>query len=113
VLQTIRRLLIRPQCFRLGRHSPVGTSIRGFSTPYQGTHNNAAERAIKPFAIGRKNWIFFGSDRGGRAPATLASSNATCQLRKLNPWTWLRDTSTRLPDTSADQLASLLAVAAD
>jgi hypothetical protein len=40
--------------------------------------NNAAERAIKPFAIGRKNRIFFGSDRGGRTLATLASFTATC-----------------------------------
>jgi transposase len=75
--------------------------------------NNAAERAIKPFAIGRKNWMFFGSDRGGQAMATLASFTATCQLLKLNPWTWLRDTLTRLPVTLADQLATLLPAAAN
>lgn len=73
--------------------------------------NNAAERAIKPFAIGRKNWLFFGSDRGGRALATLASFTATCQLWHINPWTWLRDTLTRLPLTPADQLATLLPTA--
>jgi transposase len=70
--------------------------------------NNAAERAIKPFAIGRKNWMFFGSDRGGQALATLASFTATCQLFMINPWAWLRDTLTRLPVTPADQLSSLL-----
>lgn len=70
--------------------------------------NNAAERAIKPFAIGRKNWLFFGSDRGGQTLATLASFTATCQLRKINPWLWLRDALTRLPVTHADQLADLL-----
>jgi transposase len=70
--------------------------------------NNAAERAIKPFAIGRKNWIFFGSDHGGQSLATLASFTATCELMKLNPWTWLRDTLTRLPVTPADQLVTLL-----
>jgi len=75
--------------------------------------NNAAERAIKPFAIGRKNWMFFGSDRGGRALATLASFTATCQLLNLNPWTWLRDTLTRLPVTPVDQLTTLLPVAAN
>ena len=42
--------------------------------------NNTAERAIKPFAIGRKNWLFFGSDQGGHTLATLASFTATCQL---------------------------------
>jgi transposase len=70
--------------------------------------NNAAERAIKPFAIGRKNWMFFGSDRGGQTLATLASFTATCQLWTINPWTWLRDTLTRLPATSAAQLPALL-----
>jgi hypothetical protein len=70
--------------------------------------NNAAERMIKPFAIGRKNWLFFGSDRGGQTLATLASLTATCQLLKINPWIYLRDTLTQLPSTSTDQLASLL-----
>jgi hypothetical protein len=70
--------------------------------------NNIAERAIKPFAIGRKNWLFFGSDRGGRILATLASFTATCQQFGVEPWRWLRDTLTALPTTPADQLATLL-----
>ena len=70
--------------------------------------NNRAERAVKPFAIGRKNWMFFGSDRGGRTLATLASFTATCELLGLNPWTWLRDTLTRLPLTPISQLDTLL-----
>ena len=70
--------------------------------------NNAAERALKPFCLGRKNWLFFGSDRGGRTLATLCSFTATCELRAINPWTWLRDTLTRLPTTPADQLPGLL-----
>ena len=73
--------------------------------------NNIAERAIKPFAIGRKNWLFFGSDRGGRTLATLASFTATCQQFGVNPWTWLRDTLTAMPTTPADQLATLLPTA--
>jgi len=75
--------------------------------------NNAAERAIKPFAIGRKNWLFFGSDRGGRTLATLASFTATCQLWNINPWTWLRDTLTHWPITPANQLITLLPAAAN
>jgi transposase len=74
--------------------------------------NNIAERAVKPFAIGRKNWLFFGSDHGGQTLATLASFTATCELFKLNPWLWLRDTLTRLPLTPADQLETLLPTAA-
>ena len=70
--------------------------------------NNAAERAVKPFALGRKNWLFFGSDRGGRTLATLASFTATCELLRINPWTYLRDVLTKLPITTADQLVTLL-----
>jgi transposase len=76
--------------------------------PSQGTHNNASERAGKPFAIGRKNWMVFGSDRGGRTLATLGSFTATCELLKLNPWTYIRDVLTHLPTTPADQLVTLL-----
>jgi transposase len=72
--------------------------------------NNIAERAVKPFAIGRKNWLFFGSDDGGRRLAILSSFTATCQQFGVNPWTWLKDTLTRLPTTPANQLATLLPV---
>ena len=70
--------------------------------------NNIAERAVKPFAIGRKNWLFFGSDDGGRRLAVLSSFTATCRQHGLNPWTWLKDTLTRLPPTPTHQLAPLL-----
>lgn len=70
--------------------------------------NNVAERAVKPYAIGRRNWLFFGNDHSGRRLAILSSFTATCQQFGLNPWTWLKDTLTRLPTTPADQLATLL-----
>ena len=70
--------------------------------------NNLAERAVKPFAIGRKNWLFFGSDDGGRRLAILSSFTATCQQFGVNPWTWLKETLTNLPNTPADQLPTLL-----
>lgn len=70
--------------------------------------NNVAERAVKPFTIGRKNWLFFGSDDGGRRLAILSSVMATCPQFGVNPWTWLKETLTRLPITPADQPASLL-----
>ena len=70
--------------------------------------NNRAERAVKPFAIGRKNWLFFGNDTGGQRLATLASFTATCQQFAMNPWTWLKDTLTKLPQTPADHLATFL-----
>jgi transposase len=52
--------------------------------------------------------MFFGSDRGGRTLAILASFTATCELLKTNPWTWLRDVLTKLPTTPVDQLVTLL-----
>ena len=58
--------------------------------------NNTAERAVKPFAIGRKNWLFFGSDRGGRALAILASFTETCKKFSINPWQYMKDTLDRL-----------------
>lgn len=70
--------------------------------------NNRAERAVKPFALGRKNFLFFGSDRGGRTLATLASFTATCQQFGFNPWAWIKETLIRLPVTPADQLDTLL-----
>lgn len=70
--------------------------------------NNTAERAVKPFAIGRKNFLFFGSDNGGQRLAILASFTMTCQQFGINPWTYLKDTLTQLPFTPPDQLDSLL-----
>ena len=70
--------------------------------------NNVAERAVKPYAIGRKNWLFFGSDDGGRRLAILSSFTATCRQFGINPWKWLKETLTRLPSFHPDQLLALL-----
>ncbi|MFO1522364.1 MAG: IS66 family transposase [Kiritimatiellia bacterium] len=48
-------------------------------------HNNRAERMLRPFAIGRKNWLFFGAASGGHAAAILHSLAATCVLYSVNP----------------------------
>jgi hypothetical protein len=74
--------------------------------------NNLAERAVKPFAIGRKNWLFFGSDDGGKRLAILSSFTATCQQFGVNPWTWLKNTLTNLPNTTDNQLVTLLPTSA-
>lgn len=70
--------------------------------------NNRAERAVKPFALGRKNWLFFGNEDGGQRLAVLASFTFTCQQFGLNPWLWIKDSLTRMPATPHDQLATLL-----
>ncbi len=71
--------------------------------------NNAAERALRKIAVGRRNWLFFGSDGGGATAAVLATFTETCQRHAINPWTYLADLLTRLPSQPVEQLADLLA----
>lgn len=59
--------------------------------------NNAAERAIKPFVIGRKNWLFAQSVRGARASAVLYSLVETAKANGLEPYAWFRHALTELP----------------
>lgn len=70
--------------------------------------NNVAEREMKRIAIGRKNWLFVGSENGGHTAAVLFSFTSTCQRLKIEPWAYLRDVLTRLPNTPPDHLADLL-----
>jgi transposase len=70
--------------------------------------NNAAERALRGVAIGRKNWLFWGSDRGGKTAAVLSSFVATCKRHGIDPWSYLSDVLTRLPSHPTDRLAELL-----
>jgi hypothetical protein len=74
--------------------------------------NNAAERAVRPCAIGRKNWLFCGNDGGGRTAAILFSMTSTAKRHNLDPFAWLRDVLTALPLLPAvpadDQLLGLL-----
>lgn len=59
--------------------------------------NLEAERAIRGIAIGRRNWLFCGSDRGGRAAAVHFSLVASCARHELDPFAYLRDLFTQLP----------------
>ena len=63
--------------------------------------NNAAERAMKPVAIGRKNWLFVGSSNAGRRAAILMSLIASCKANHVEPWAWLRAILTELPRGTA------------
>lgn len=69
--------------------------------------NNAAERALRAVAVGRKNWIFAGSDEGGRRAATLYSLLASARRHGLDPYAYLRDLFQRLPTHPHDRLAEL------
>jgi len=70
--------------------------------------NNAAERAIRAVARGRKAWLFVGSDRGGERAAMMFSLIATCRLNDVDPLAWLTDVLTRIADLPQTRLDELL-----
>jgi transposase len=70
--------------------------------------NNAAERALRAVAIGRKNYLFFGSDIGGETAAVLYTFTQTCQALGIEPWRYLRDVLERLPSQRPERLSELL-----
>lgn len=71
--------------------------------------NNLAKNAIRPFAVGRKNWLFSHSQAGARASANLYSLIETCKANGLNPYTYLRQVFTELPKaTCVEDIEALL-----
>ena len=70
--------------------------------------NNKTENAIRPFVIGRKNWLFSKSQGGARASAALYGLVETCKTHGLDPYRYLRYVFTTLPNlTSKDNIADL------
>ena len=70
--------------------------------------NNVAERAIRPLALGRKNWLFVGSEEGGEVAATLFSLVQSCKASGVNPEKYLTDVMKRLMSHNAQKLVELL-----
>jgi hypothetical protein len=70
--------------------------------------NNATERSLRCFAVGRGNWTFFGSDTGGRTAAVLRSFVTSCELVKIDPFVWFRDVLSRIADHPMSRLDELL-----
>jgi hypothetical protein len=70
--------------------------------------NNPVENTIRPIAIGKKNWLFTGSERAGKRAAAIQSLLATAKLNGLDPAAWLRDTLEKLPTCRNNQIDSLL-----
>ena len=64
--------------------------------------NNLSERTLRPCAIGRKNWLFLGNDRGGRTAATLMSLTASAKANQVEPWAYLRAAISRLAEQPRD-----------
>ncbi len=70
--------------------------------------NNAAENAIRPLAVGRKNWLFVGSQLAGERAAVLMSLIESAKLNGHDPWAYLKDVFERLPTLKNRDLAQLL-----
>lgn len=103
----------------LSRHAPVAKAMdymlkrrdgfAGFLTDGRVClTNNAAERALRGIALGRKAWLFAGSDRGGERAAFMYGIIATAKLNDVDPQAWLADVLARIAGTPASRLDDLL-----
>jgi hypothetical protein len=70
--------------------------------------NNAVENAMRPIALGRKNWLFIGSQQAGERAATLMSLIESAKLNGHDAWAYLKDVLTKLPTWPNSRLAELL-----
>jgi transposase len=70
--------------------------------------NNAAERALRGIALGRKSWLFAGSDRGGERAAVMYTLIQTARLNDVDPQAWLADVLARINDHNIHRLEELL-----
>jgi transposase len=73
--------------------------------------NNPVENSIRPIAVGKKNWLFVGSERAGQRAAAIQTLLGTAQLNGLNPAAWLKDTLTKLPTCPNSRIDELLPLA--
>jgi transposase len=110
---------LEEQSLRVLPKSPMGQAVgytrsnwtalnRYLEAGYLSIDNNAAERALRPVAVSRKNWLFCGSDGGGRTAAVLFSVTATCKGLGINPFAYLRDVLDRVAVHPARRVADLL-----
>ena len=91
---------------RYARNQRVGLS-RFLDDGRLPIHNNMSELALRREAIGRKNWLFVGSDEGGAVNAIFTSLLASCQICQVEPWSYLRDVFCLLPRWSEHRLLDL------
>ena len=99
--------------------SPIGEAIqyalnhwvaleRPLEAGFLELDNGACERAFKPVALGRKNWLFAGSDKGGQTAAVLMSLCTTCKSLEIDPQAYLRDVLDRISTHPARRIEELL-----
>ena len=104
---------------KLSRHSDVAKAMNYMLTRWDAfarfltdgricLTNNAAERALRGIALGRKSWLFAGSDRGGERAAVMYTLIQTCRLNDVDPQAWLADVLSRINDHNIRNLDQLL-----
>ena len=104
---------------KLSRHSEVAKAMNYMLTRWDTftrflddgricLTNNAAERALRGIALGRKSWLFAGSDRGGERAAVMYTLIQTARLNDVDPQAWLADVLARINDHNIQKLDQLL-----
>jgi hypothetical protein len=110
---------LRVERAKLSRSSPVTEPIDYMLKRWDGftsflsdgricLTNNAAERALRGFALGRKSWLFAGSDRGADRAAFMATLIMTAKLNDIDPQAWLADVLSHIADMPVTRLEELL-----
>jgi transposase len=118
VLETFHTWLQQQRADKLPK-SPMGEALgyalnnwpalcRYTEAGFLAIDNNVAEREMKRIAIGRKNYLFVGSEKGGHTAAVLYSFTSTCHRLGVEPWAYLKDVLQRLPSTPPERLTELL-----
>lgn len=69
--------------------------------------NNLVENTIRPTALGKKNWLFFGSEEAGERSAVMYTLVGNCRMHGIEPYTYLKDVLERLPRTTNKEVAEL------
>jgi transposase len=70
--------------------------------------NNTAERAVRPVTLGRKNYLFMGSEAGGKSAAVAYTLIETCKLNRVNPEAWLAWVLERIQDYPVNRIGELM-----
>ena len=88
---------------KFGQHQPLNRQCERFAC----LSNNAAERAVRGIALGRRAWLFAGSDRGGERAAFMYSLIVSAKMNNIDPQAWLADVLQRLADHPAFRLVAV------
>lgn len=99
-----RSVLGKAASYLINQESPLRTFMVDPRIPID---NNAAERALRPVAVGRNNWLFFGSPKGGEVARAMYSVMLSCRALDVNPETYLTYITEAIAKTPATQIATL------